>query len=64
MIVDALGGCDKVYDQDMAFGCEQNAVELDGSIDNTVLMQELQDQADLGCVKPKMCVNITKNSGK
>lgn len=44
----------------MAFRCKQYIVELEAAVDNTVLMQELQDQADLGCVKPGTCISINE----
>ena len=42
----------------MAVGCKQYIVELDVPINDTILMQELQDEADLGCVKPGTCISI------
>ena len=42
----------------MAFRCKEYIVELEAAVDNTVLMQELQDQADLGCVKPGRFISI------
>lgn len=42
----------------MAFGCKQYVVELDVPTNDTVLMQEFQGQADLGCVKPGTCISI------
>ena len=58
MIVNALCRCNKVYNLDMAFGCKQYIVELDTTINDTVLMQELQCHADLGCVKPGISISI------
>ena len=42
----------------MALGCKQYIVELEVPIDDTVLMQELQGQADLGCIESGRCINI------
>ena len=42
----------------MAFGCKQYIVELDVPTNDTVLMQQYQGQADLGCVKPGTCISI------
>ena len=42
----------------MAFGCKQYTVELEVPIDDTILMQELQGQTDLGCVKSGTYISI------
>jgi hypothetical protein len=40
---------------DVAVECEENVVELQVTIDDTVLMEVLERQTDLGSVEPMMC---------
>ena len=58
MTVNSLYRRNKVYNLNMAFGCKQYTVELDATIYDTILMQELQCHADLGCVKPATSISI------
>ena len=44
----------------MALGRKQDILELDTAIDDAVLMQELDGQADFSCVEPDACVNIVR----
>lgn len=42
----------------MAFGCQHYIVEFEVSIDDPVLVQKLQDQADLSSVESRLRVSI------
>ena len=41
----------------MAFRGEQYMLKLEVPIDDPVLMQEFQNQADLGCIKSDDCIS-------